>query len=117
MKQGALCWVTETLSTAYRAERLARKSSQQNVEVRDYFCFDLRDITVGRLAKVPFIGALGIFVPFRAKDALATRTFKRNPHAPDAGEEVNKCKTPPEPSWTSAFGHPPIVGARCTDEQ
>lgn len=92
MKQGALCWVTETLSTAYRAERLAWETSQQNVKVWDDFCFNLGDITVGRLAEVPFIGALGMFVPLRAKDALSTCAFKRNAHAADASEEVNKAE-------------------------
>jgi len=95
MKQRALCRVTETLSTAYRAERLAWETSQQNVKVWDDFCFNLGDITVGRLAEVPFIGALGMFVPLRAEDALSTRAFKRNAHAPDAGEEVDKAERRP----------------------
>jgi hypothetical protein len=117
MKQGALCWVTETLSTAYRAERLARKSSQQNVEVWDDFCFNLRDITVRCLAEVPLIGALGIFVPLRAKDAISTCALERNAHASDAGEEVDKCKTPLGLPQTGSIGHSSIVGAGCTDEQ
>jgi len=117
MKQGALCWVIETLSTAYRAERLARKSSQQNVEVGDDFCFNLRDVTVRCLAEVPFIGALGIFVPLRAKDAIPTCALERNAHASDAREEVDKSKTPLGLPQTGSIGHSSIVGAGCTDEQ
>ena len=106
MEQSALRWVIKTLSLPNRAEWLAWKACQKDVELWDVSFVNLCDVTVWDFTKVCFVGLLGVLVPLGRKDALPIGLLKCEPHPTDTGEKVNELEVFGSFLWHGLFKNP-----------
>jgi hypothetical protein len=69
---------------------LAGEAADQYVVVRDLGCDDLANVALGLFAEVLFLRDLGIFVPIRRKNTLASRSLVSQPDAADTAKQVDE---------------------------
>lgn len=80
------------LGHAGNGKRLAGKTAQQNVMVRNVLGINLGDVAIDfvRVSEIGRIGFLGVGVPLARKDALAAYLFKGQPDAANSGKEIDE---------------------------
>lgn len=80
------------LRYAGNGEWLAGKTRHENVVIRDAVLVDFGNVAVGHVAKVGVISLLAELVPLAGVDAAAAVHLKAQPHASDAGKQVDEGK-------------------------
>ena len=99
-KQSSLSWVVKAMSVTERfmfsdssyRERLAWKTTRQDVMIRYIFCFNLSYIASGFVTEICRVCLGGKLIPFRSKNAFATKLLKRNAETAYTGKKINKGK-------------------------
>ena len=82
----------ESFLVADYAERLTGESSEEDVEVRNRLRRYLRDVALGLLSEVGFVGLCSARIPLRGEDTAPAKLLIGKPDSADAGEQVDEGK-------------------------
>ena len=88
----SLRFMFETFSFSYRAERLTRETSGQNIKIRNlcriYFC-DIPKWILGIICRICFLSR---FVPFACKDTLTAIPLHSKTKTANSSKQIDECK-------------------------